>query len=97
MKTVDEHELWKVNRFPTSPPFTGMDLRASPQRPLISSLQLVSTYPMLNSITIYGTLMCPEYGVYHTRHPHDDRGFNSKEVDQLIPSVDLTKVRRSHD
>ena len=97
MKTVDERELWKVSRVQVSSPSTGMNPKASHLNVLDSSLQLVSTYPMLNSITIYGTLMCPEYGVYHTRHPHEDRGFNSKEADQLIPSVDLTKVRRSND
>ncbi|CAF0935867.1 unnamed protein product, partial [Didymodactylos carnosus] len=50
---------------------------------------LVSTPPIYNKITIYGTLMCPEYGIYHTRHPQEKIGFNTKETIQFIPVMDI--------
>jgi hypothetical protein len=33
--------------------------------------------------------MCPEYGIYHTRYPQDDKGFNSKETAQYISMTDI--------
>ncbi len=48
---------------------------------------------MYNDITIYGTFMCPEYGIYHTRFPQDKKGFTSDEKAQSIP---LTDIKVSH-
>jgi hypothetical protein len=44
---------------------------------------------MYNDITIYGTFMCPEYGIYHTRFPQDKKGFTSDEKAQSIPLTDI--------
>ncbi|CAF0921124.1 unnamed protein product [Rotaria sordida] len=51
--------------------------------------KLLSEYPICNNITIYGTFMCPEYGIYHTRYPQDNRGFHSHENVQFISLTDL--------
>ncbi|CAF1004560.1 unnamed protein product [Adineta ricciae] len=51
--------------------------------------KLISEYPIYNNITIYGTFMCPEYAIYHTRYPQDDIQFRSKEESQFIPINDL--------
>ena len=56
---------------------------------IYSPFQLVSTYPICNDITIYGTFMCPEYGIYHTRYPQDEKGFASKETAQFISPTDV--------
>jgi len=33
--------------------------------------------------------MCPEYGIYHTRYPQDDRQFQSTEKAQFISMTDI--------
>jgi hypothetical protein len=33
--------------------------------------------------------MCPEYGIYHTRYPQDNKGFDSKETTQYISMTDI--------
>ena len=33
--------------------------------------------------------MCPEYGIYHTRYPQDDKGFDSQEKPQFISMTDI--------
>ena len=33
--------------------------------------------------------MCPEYGIYHTRFPRENRGFLSDENVQFIPLTDI--------
>jgi len=33
--------------------------------------------------------MCPEYGIYHTRYPQDDRQFQSTEKAQFISMNDI--------
>ncbi len=33
--------------------------------------------------------MCPEYGIYHTRYPQDDRQFQSTEKAQFISLTDI--------
>jgi hypothetical protein len=48
---------------------------------------------MYNDITIYGTFMCPEYGIYHTRFPKDKKGFTS---DENAHSISLTDIKVSH-
>lgn len=53
--------------------------------------QLLSEYPICNEITVYGTFMCPEYGIYHTRYPNSNMKFYSNEEPQFIPLTD-TKV-----
>jgi hypothetical protein len=37
--------------------------------------------------------MCPEYGIYHTRYPQGQKGFQSDETAQFIL---LTDVKVSH-
>ena len=49
----------------------------------------MSQKPIYNNITIYGTFMCPEYGIYHTRFPQENRGFLSDENVQFIPLTDI--------
>ncbi|CAF0844433.1 unnamed protein product [Adineta steineri] len=51
--------------------------------------KLISEYPICNKITIYGTFMCPEYNIYHTRYPQDNVQFMSKEKPQFIPMADI--------
>jgi beta subunit of N-acylethanolamine-hydrolyzing acid amidase len=36
---------------------------------------IMSQDPVLNELTVYGTIMCPRYNVYCTRLPHSERGF----------------------
>ncbi|CAF3459527.1 unnamed protein product [Rotaria socialis] len=51
--------------------------------------KLLSEYPRCNEITIYGTFMCPEYGIYHTRYPQHDQKFHSNENPHFIAQSDL--------
>ena len=81
MATVNENELWKV-RGNHSIFFYSMNFL----------FQLISTSPIYNNITIYGTFMCPEYDIYHTRYPQDHKAFKSDENIQFILLTDL-KVR----
>ncbi|CAF2020874.1 unnamed protein product [Rotaria magnacalcarata] len=51
--------------------------------------KLLSEHPVCNEITIYGTFMCPEYGIYHTRYPQHDQKFHSNENPHFIAQSDL--------
>ncbi|CAF4345728.1 unnamed protein product [Rotaria sp. Silwood2] len=51
--------------------------------------KLLSEYPICNDITIYGTFMCSQYDIYHTRYPQENRKFNSDEKVQFISLTDL--------
>ncbi|CAF2530501.1 unnamed protein product [Rotaria sp. Silwood2] len=53
------------------------------------SSKLLSEYPICNDITIYGTFMCSQYDIYHTRYPQENRKFNSDEKVQFISLTDL--------
>ena len=48
----------------------------------------------MDSITIYGTFMCPEYGTYHTRLPERGQGFTSKKNPEFRAINAITEVNQ---